>query len=71
MFDKIFQFIEDYEDLLKFCLFFFGFICLLFYVVGVFDRNLTRDKSIIESTKDYVIYHSCSSFDGVWYCWND
>lgn len=69
--NKIYDFFIDYEDILKFIFIMFIIMCGLFYFTYYCDKQLTREKSIIEKTKDYVEYKNCKYLNEVWYCWNE
>lgn len=71
VFDKINDFLIDYEDLIKVCLVFFLLFVLCLHFTTIADKNLTRDKNIIENTKNYSVYKNCKSFENEFYCWND
>ena len=69
--DKIYDFILDYEDLIKFFLLIIFISFILCSLVNYFDKKLTREKNIIENTKEYEIFSNCQVFDNKFYCWED
>lgn len=69
-FDKLYYFVIDYGDILKFSFFIFVFLVIMFKVAGYFDKQLTIEKNIIQNTKEYVIFDKCKLFDNSYYCWN-
>ncbi len=71
MFNKIYNFLVDYEDLIKFIgiLFIFLLSCLL--VTSWFDKQNVRDIDIIEKTKEYKIFNSCKKIEDKYYCWEE
>lgn len=70
-FEKIYDFIIDYEEFLMFGFLLFCFLYFLFTLVSYFDKQSTIDKNIIINTKDYVIYDNCKILDNKFYCWNE
>ena len=71
MFNKLHNFYIDYEELIK-C--FFILILVIFFecfIISYFDKKLTRDKDIIENTKNYFIFDNCKKFDDKYYCWEE
>lgn len=70
-FEKIYDFIIDYEDILKLVLFLLIVLIFMCIIIGYFDNQLTIKKNIIINTKDYVIYDNCKILDNKFYCWND
>lgn len=71
MFEKIYNFLIDYEDFLKIIFFMFVIMCLMFKLAMFYDENITRKKNIIENTKKYVIHSNCFQFKNNWYCWEE
>lgn len=69
--DKIYDFILDYEDLIKLLLLIIFILFISCSIVDYFDKKLTREKNIIENTKEYVIFSNCHSFDNKFYCWEE
>ena len=69
--DKIYDFILDYEDLIKFFLLIIFISFIICSLVNYFDKKLTREKNIIENTKEYEIFSNCQFFDNKFYCWED
>ena len=43
-------------------------------LIGIFlvhcDNETTKEKAIIEKTKEFTIYQHCKLFDGEWYCYD-
>lgn len=71
MFNKLYNFYIDYEELIKY---FFILIVVIFFecfIISYFDKELTRDKDIIENTKNYFIFDNCKKFDDKYYCWEE
>lgn len=71
IFKKIYDFLIDYEEVLKFIFVIFAILFSLITFIRYYDEQLTIDKNIIKNTKDYVIYDNCHKFDTNFYCWND
>lgn len=71
MFDKIYDFYIDYEELINASLLLIGVLVLTLCITSYFDKELTREKDIIENTKNYVIYDNCKKFDDKYYCWEE
>ena len=71
MLDKIYNFIFDYEDLIKVFLLIIFSLVILCSLGNYFDKKLIREKDIIENTKEYVIFNNCHVFDNKFYCWED
>ena len=71
MIDKIYDFIIDYEDLIKLLLLIIFSILILRSICNYFDKKLIREKDIIENTKEYVIFSNCHVFDNKFYCWEE
>lgn len=51
------------------------FLPIIFAVaLGLFlvhcDTETTKEKTIIEKTKDFTIYEHCKKFDNEWYCYD-
>lgn len=71
MFNKLYNFYIDYEESIKY---FFILIVVIFFgcfIISYFDKELTRDKDIIENTKNYFIFDNCKKFDDKYYCWEE
>lgn len=71
MINKIFDFILNYEDIIKILLLIIFIVFILCSLSIYFDKKLTREKNIIENTKEYVIFSNCQVFDNKFYCWED
>lgn len=71
MFNKIYNFLVDYEDLIKFIGILFTFYLSALLVTSWFDKQIVRDIDIIEKTKEYKIFNSCKKIEDKYYCWEE
>ena len=71
MFNKIYNFLVDYEDLIKFIGILFTFLLSCLLVTSWFDKQNVRDIDIIEKTKEYKIFNSCKKIEDKYYCWEE
>lgn len=71
MFDKIYDFFIDYEELIKILILFFIVIFVFVLIGNYFDKQHKREVDIIEKTKEYKIFSSCQKINNKYYCWED
>lgn len=71
MFDKIYYFLVDYEELIKAIFILFIILFCMFCIAAYCDINLAREKNIIENTKEYVKHKNCKYLYNIWYCWEN
>lgn len=71
IFDKIYEFISDYEELITLILFLVGTLLVLLVIIKHYDSELTKEKNIIQQTKQYEKFEECKKIHDYWYCWNE
>lgn len=71
MFDKIYDFYIDYEDLINILICLFIFIVSILLISNFIDKQHKIEVDIIEKTKDYTIFSSCKKINDKYYCWED
>lgn len=71
MFNKIYNFIDDYSDLIVCIILLFIAIFVILFFGSYIDKINKREFDIINKTKDYTMYSSCKKISDKFYCWED
>ena len=71
IFNKIYDFICDYEELINLILILFVTLLVSCTIIKHYDEELTKEKNIIQQTKQYEKFEECKKINENWYCWNE